>query len=213
MEGPALGAMLAGRGGTVQHLAFAAVEAAEVAARERDPEDAVGVDVAAARAVARERDFVVFGERGEGRVRAGRDADDAARIAHHRAPYRAVERADRDREHVDRDALVLLRLCRLVGLHIGAALAVAARIEHERGPALRLRLVAGTLIDLTVHPAEHAGAAGAGAVHSVWSSSKPKARWSAGKQVPISFHWPFFGSYTERWRRASPSSGTAFAEG
>src|SRR5204862_7738842 len=49
VEGPALGAMLARRGGTVQHFAFAAIEAPEMAARERDPEGAVGVDVAAAR--------------------------------------------------------------------------------------------------------------------------------------------------------------------
>src|ERR1041385_8220131 len=116
VEGPALGAMPAGRGGAVQHLALAAVEAAEVAARERDPEGAVGVDVAAARPVAGERDFVVLGERGEGRVRAGRDARDAARVARDGAPHAAVERAHGDRVEVDRDALVLLRLDCFVGV-------------------------------------------------------------------------------------------------
>src|SRR5271169_50150 len=37
------------------------------------------------------------------------------------------------------DALVLLRIDRLVRLDIGVALAVAVGVEHQRGPALRLR--------------------------------------------------------------------------
>src|SRR5262249_36538578 len=101
VKGPALGTVLAGRRGTVQDLALAAVEAAEVAARERDPEGAVGVDVTAARPVAGERDFVVLGERGEGGIPAGRDARDAAWVACHGAPHGAVERAYGDRVQVD----------------------------------------------------------------------------------------------------------------
>src|SRR6266581_5794129 len=52
---PALGAVLAGRGRTVEDLALAAVELSKMAARERGPEDAVAIDVAAARPVTGER--------------------------------------------------------------------------------------------------------------------------------------------------------------
>src|SRR2546423_12030105 len=50
-------------------------------------------------------------------------------------------------------------------------------------------------------------------VHSVLSLSSAKLRWWVGKQVRTSFHSPFFGSYIERCRFASPSSGKALAEG
>src|SRR5438132_1205240 len=49
-------------------------------------------------------------------------------------------------------------------------------------------------------------------VHSVLLASWPKYRWCVEKQVLISFHWPVFGSYIERWRGDS-LSGATFADG
>src|SRR5262249_34832411 len=93
IECPALGAVLAGRGRAVERaFAFAPVEGAEMAARERRPGDALAVDVAAARRVARQRHFVDLGERGLGWVRARIDPHNRARIAGHGAPDRAIGR-------------------------------------------------------------------------------------------------------------------------
>ena len=92
------------------------------------------------------------------RIVARSDAHDAAGIAQHGAPDRAVRRADGDAVEVHRDPLVLGRIDRLVGLDIGVALAVAVGVEDERRPALRLLLVAGLLEHLAVQPADHAGA-------------------------------------------------------
>src|SRR5436189_36584 len=63
IERPALGAVLAGCGRAVEWaLALAAVEGAEMSARERGPYDALAVDVAAARRIARQRHFVDFSQ-------------------------------------------------------------------------------------------------------------------------------------------------------
>src|SRR5262249_59164465 len=66
VERPAFGAVLAGRGRSVEPLALAAIELAEMAARQRRPENAVAADVAAARPVARKRRLEDFRE-GPGR--------------------------------------------------------------------------------------------------------------------------------------------------
>src|SRR5262249_1314948 len=64
IEGPRFGTMLAGRSRPIERaLAFPAVEARHVPARERHPDDALGIDVKAARRVARERHFVDLRQR------------------------------------------------------------------------------------------------------------------------------------------------------
>ena len=98
IERPAFGAVLAGRRRPVQRpLALAAIEAGQVAARERRPDDAVAIDVHAARREARvrrivERRLVDFGERGLRRIRPGIEPDDGAGKPEHRCP-RSIRRA------------------------------------------------------------------------------------------------------------------------
>ena len=101
------------------------------------PRTAVAVDVAPARAVAGERHLVDLGERGLGRVRPRRDADDLAGIAQIGAPDPAVAPAHRHRVDVDREPLVLRRVERRIGLDIVVALAVAVGVDDEWRPALR----------------------------------------------------------------------------
>src|SRR3954467_8437860 len=96
-----------------------------MAARQRDPSDALGVYVEAARAVTRSGDFVDFSERGRFRVRLGWiKANDVAGIGERGAPHRAVVSRRRAVErHVD--AAVLGRVERLVRVGVLVTLAVA----------------------------------------------------------------------------------------
>src|SRR5580704_17603141 len=145
VERPALGALPADRLRPVQRaLTFLAVEAGEMAARQRHPHDALLVDVHTARRIAMHlrlrvvpRWLVEFGQRGFRRVGARDQVNNAARKAERRPPDRPVGRADRDAVEPGDDALVLLRIDRLVGLDIVVALAVAVGVEDEGGPALR----------------------------------------------------------------------------
>src|SRR5262249_11264490 len=90
MQLPAFRTVIAGRLGAVEHLALAAVELAEMAARERGPEHAVAVDVAAAAAIARQRRRIDFRE-----LRLRIEAHDVARERGQRlAPHRAILRID-----------------------------------------------------------------------------------------------------------------------
>ena len=72
----------------------------------------------------------------------------------------SVDRTRRDAVERRVDALVLRRIDRLIGLDVRVALAVAVRVEHEHGPALRLLLVVGLVVDLRVEPAFDRAAAG-----------------------------------------------------
>src|SRR5215470_9896781 len=157
--------MFAGRIWAVERtLAFAAVEARHVAARQRHPDHTFAIDVHAARAMAGRGNVVDFRKRGGWRVGAGTHADDRAREGEHRAPDRAVHRIDADAVERSDDALVLRRIDRLVRLDIAfVALAVAVGVEDERRPALRLYLVAGFVEGLAVEPADHAALRAAGA--------------------------------------------------
>src|SRR4029453_3235097 len=92
VERPALGAVLAGGGRPVEHFAFAALELAEVSARQRRPEHAVAVDITAAGPVAGERRLVGLRERGLRRIRPGGNPYHAAGITELGSPYRAVDR-------------------------------------------------------------------------------------------------------------------------
>ena len=133
-----------------------------MAARERGPEHAVAVDVAAAWAVAREGRLIDFGERGCGRVLPRVEPDDPAGEAERGAPDGAIHGIDRDAVERRDDARVLRRIDRLVRLDIAVALAVAVRVEDERGPALRFCFVAGLLEELAVEPADDAARRTAG---------------------------------------------------
>src|SRR6266571_8255177 len=143
IERPALGAMFArGVRAGERSLALAAVETGEMAARERCPHHAFAVDVHSARRIAGERRLEHLGERGLRRIRSRIDADDEARIAEHRSPDRAVDRARGEPVETGHDALVLLRIDRIVRPDVVVAPAVAVGVQNERGPALRLLLVA-----------------------------------------------------------------------
>src|SRR5262249_16717337 len=64
IEGPAFGAVIAGCFRSIERaLALAAIEAADVTARQRYPDYALAVDIAAARAEARHRHVVDFRQR------------------------------------------------------------------------------------------------------------------------------------------------------
>src|ERR1700685_3076475 len=94
VESPAFRTMIAGGVGPVERaFAFAAIEAAEMAAGQRYPDHAFTVDVAAARAEAGCCDIVDFRKRRLRRIGAGIEADDRAGIGADRAPHRAVHRA------------------------------------------------------------------------------------------------------------------------
>src|SRR5262249_36545142 len=136
--------MFAGRIWAVERtLAFAAIEARHVAARQRHPDYASAVDVHAAGAVAGRGNVVDFRKRGGWRVGAGAHADDRAREGEQRAPDRAVRGIDADAVERSDDALVLRRIDRLVRLDIAfVALAVAVGVEDERRPSLPRPLVA-----------------------------------------------------------------------
>src|ERR1700685_552754 len=65
VERPALRAMIASRFRSVERaLALRAIEAAEMAAGQRHPDDTLAVDIAAARTEARHRDVIDFREFG-----------------------------------------------------------------------------------------------------------------------------------------------------
>src|SRR5688500_20349246 len=95
--------MLAGGFRAVQWaFALAAIEACKMPARQRGPEHAVAIDVAAARREAGadlvvEWRFVDFGERRLRRIRSRHQPHDFARIAKHCAPDRSVRRSEERR--------------------------------------------------------------------------------------------------------------------
>src|SRR5207247_935664 len=164
VKGPALRAMIAGCFRSVERaLALAPVEAAHVPARERHPHYALAVDITAARPKTRPRYIVDFGERGLRRVRAGIEPHDRSRTRARaeRAPDGAVDWARHHRVEHLADALVLVGIDRIVGPDILVALAVAIRVEDERGPPLRFRGVASLIEQFGVEPAYHPAAAAA----------------------------------------------------
>src|SRR5438445_13271571 len=86
-----------GRRTVERTFALAAIEARHVSARQRDPRDAVAVDVHAARREALHCCFrvviwrlVVLGERGLGRMRARVEPNDATRKSERRSPDRTI---------------------------------------------------------------------------------------------------------------------------
>ena len=165
IERPALRTVVAGRLRAVERgLALAAVEAADVAARERHPHDALAVDVAAARAEARHRDVEHLGQ-----LRVGIVTHHAAASRKHPdgIPDRAIGRIRHDRVGAGAagDAHILGGIYRLIGLGVLVSLAVAVDVEDERRPALRLGGVAGLVEDLHVDPpGDPTGTAGPGPV-------------------------------------------------
>src|SRR5262249_7337342 len=156
IEGPALRAAIAivGARAIERALALLAIEARDVAARERHPCHALSVNVEAAHAEAGRRTPVHFSQRRLARVRAELDADDPARMADVRSPDRAVGRTRRDSVEAEAEPLVLGRVLRLTRLDPGVALAVAVGIDDQGRPSLGLPRVARLPEHLRVHPAE-----------------------------------------------------------
>src|SRR5580704_13446945 len=144
VERPAFRALIAGCGRAVERpFAFAPVEAAEMAAGERHPDNAFGVDVAAARAEAGQRYIVDFRKRRLRRIGAGIEPYHRAGIVADRAPHCAVNRAWHYGVKYLADPHVLAGLNRFARLGVFAALAVAAGVDDQRRPALRSFGVAG----------------------------------------------------------------------
>src|SRR5262249_53221288 len=132
--------MFAGRIWAVERtLAFGAVEARHVAARQRHPDHTFAIDVHAARAMAGRGNVVDFRKGGGWRVGAGAHADDRAREGEHRAPDRAVHRIDADAVERSNDTLVLRRIDRL-GRLAPALLARAVALGEGVGGRPRLGL-------------------------------------------------------------------------
>ncbi len=122
-----------------------------MAAGERHPDYALGVDIAAARTETRHRDIVHFRQLGL-RI----EADDAAFAGEHipGVPDRTVDRIRHHRVSAGAgNAHVLVRIHRLARLGVVVELAVAVGVEHERRPALRLLGAAGLVEHLGVEPA------------------------------------------------------------
>src|SRR2546428_13836801 len=93
MERPAFGTVLPGRGGAVERpLAPATVEAREVSARQRRPDDAAPIDVHAARPVSREWRLEHFRQRRRRRVRPPIEPDDGTPGTPPAAPQRPLYR-------------------------------------------------------------------------------------------------------------------------
>src|SRR5262245_62385282 len=138
IERPALGAAVAviGTWSVEGPLALRAIEARDVAARQRHPRNSLPVDVEAAHAKTGGRNLVHFRERSFARIRAEVDADDPARVADVRSPDRAVGRTRRDSIEPEAEPLVLGRILRLTGLDPRVALTVAVGVDDQRGPSL-----------------------------------------------------------------------------
>ena len=134
-----------------------------MSAREHRPDDALAVDVHAARREALHRrlrvvprHLVVLGQRRLRRVSAGNETHERARHPLDRSPDRAVRRR-RVAVVLHVEPLVLGWIRRLIRFRVGVALPVAVVVEDERAPALRQLLVVRLVPDLRVEPALDAG--------------------------------------------------------
>ena len=134
-------------------LAFAPIEAREVAARERRPHNTIQIEIDAARAVSLIGRYVHFGQSRLRRVWTRHEAQDIARLVHAReadihrlAPDRIVNRTRLNTVKSGHHAFILRRIERLICFDVGIAFAVAVRINNERRPTLRLHFVAGLLV-------------------------------------------------------------------
>src|SRR5437899_8805131 len=139
IEIEALGAFLAvfGARPVERSLALATVEAGDVTAVERQPSDAVAVDIHAADAEAGKRHLVDLGKRGVGRIWPRIETDDVAGMRQVRAPDRAVNRRPGDCIHAKGQPSILGVIGRLTRLVVAlVTLAVAIGIYDEWGPAL-----------------------------------------------------------------------------
>src|SRR5881628_26745 len=108
MKRPAFRTVLTSCGGPVERpLAFTAIEAREMPAGERRPDDALAIDVHAARPVSGQGWLEDFGERGRRRVGSRIEPNDVPGEAEHRAPDGAVDRVHADAVEGRHDVLVL----------------------------------------------------------------------------------------------------------
>src|SRR5215813_8384908 len=134
-------------------FALAAVEACQMSACQRCPEDTVAVDVPPTRPIPREWWLEHFSQRSRRWIWARVKPNDVPGEALHCAPNGPVDWAHRNSIISRCHALVFGRIDRLVGLDIFVPLTVAVGVEDERRPPLGFHLVAGLLVHLAVQPA------------------------------------------------------------
>ena len=154
-----------GRRALQRTLALAPIEAREMSARQDRPDNALAVDVHAARRKALHRcfrivprHFVDLGERGLRRMLAWNEANERTRHALNGSPHRSIRRG-RVAVVLDAEPFVFRRIVRLIRLSVGVALAVPVVVEDECAPALGQLLVVALVPDFCVEPALDAGGA------------------------------------------------------
>src|SRR5262249_19566249 len=132
-------------------------------ARKSGPNDAVKIDVDAARAVSPIRWKEDFSQRGLRRVRPRYQVDQIIGLIeaseadiHGLAPDGVVDGAGLDCIESRPDPRVLVRIEGLTRLRPLVSFAIAVGVDDDRRPALRFRLVAGLLIHLGIEPADRA---------------------------------------------------------
>src|SRR5262249_5941890 len=150
-------------------LAFATIEACEMAACKWSPNDAVARDIESAGREALNRgfrifprQFVDFSERGLGRIRPWVDSDNPTWKTEDRSPNGTIRPIDSHAIERTGAAFILHWIDGLIGLDVRVALAVAVRIEDERRPTLRFLFVAGLIEHLHVQPTNDITTAAAG---------------------------------------------------
>src|SRR5947209_4204343 len=179
VERPALKTLFASRGlrSLQRRLAFAAIEACEMSAREHGPDDAVEIDVEPARAERAFRRLENLGDRGMRWIITRNKPHEQAWLidpgesrTHRLAPDRVTAWIGRDSVERGLHPFVFVGIDRCVHSDIRLALAGAGYIRDRGGPALRLDLVARCVELLGVHPSDDAaiGLRGAEPQRIVW---------------------------------------------
>src|ERR1051325_474759 len=127
---PPFGAVIARRLGSVQRaFALFPIEAPEMAAGKRYPDDSSGIDVAPPHSETRRRNFVDLSKRRFRRVRARFDTDNGPGITTYSAPDRAIHRIRHDGVKTGDNPFVLCGIDGLVGFDVLVALAIPVCVE------------------------------------------------------------------------------------
>src|SRR4029434_10629835 len=144
VERPTFRTVLSRRGRAVKRpVALAPVEAGEMSACQWHPDDAVAIDVHAARPIAIHsglglvpRHLVDFRQSGRRRVVAWIHPNDCSTKSPHRPPDGTAHRVYADAVVASYDPFVFCRINGLFGLYVFIAFAVAVGVEDERRPTL-----------------------------------------------------------------------------
>src|SRR5215471_9108920 len=123
-----------------------------MAAGERYPHHALGIDVATARTEAQQRYVVDLRQLG---LWIEPQHASPAREDMHGVPNRTVRWIRNHRIRAAHYPHILVRIDRLARLAIVVELAVPVGVEHERRPALRLLGITGLVEDRGIEPSRH----------------------------------------------------------